>query len=174
VTTESMRSGRQASATRRRQRILKAITDAANAGEEITVSAIARQAGVDRSCLYRHRDLLAQIHAVQAAPPAASGKGPVVSHQSLRADLANADGRNARLLARNRQLERRLSELLGEQAWRESGLGSPLDVDQLQRRVVELEQHTIALQGELAERTEELHAARAANRELMIRLNAHH
>lgn len=129
---------------------------------------------MDRSYLYRHRELLAQIHAVEAAPPGASGNGPVVSRQSLQADLANADARNARLVARNRQLERRLSELLGEQAWRESGLGAPLDVDQLQRRVVELEQHTVALQAELAERAEELHAARAANRELMIRLNAQH
>lgn len=39
-----MRSGRQASATRRRQRILTALADAAKAGEEITVSAIARRA----------------------------------------------------------------------------------------------------------------------------------
>jgi hypothetical protein len=32
---------------------------------------------VDRSCLYRHRDLLAQIHAVEAAPPVTSGNGPI-------------------------------------------------------------------------------------------------
>jgi hypothetical protein len=174
VTADPMRSGRQASATRRRQRVLKALTDTAKAGEEITVSAIARRAGVDRSYLYRHRDLLAQIHAVEATPPATSGNGPVVSRQSLQADLANADARNARLVARNRRLEKKLSELLGEQAWQESGLGAPLDVDQLQRQVVQLEQHTIALQAELAERAEELHTARAANRELMIRVNAQH
>jgi AcrR family transcriptional regulator len=48
---------------RRRQRVLAAITQTAADGTELTVSAVARAAGVDRSYLYRHRDLLEQLHA---------------------------------------------------------------------------------------------------------------
>ncbi|MFF4139722.1 hypothetical protein ACFY1B_52245, partial [Streptomyces mirabilis] len=90
---------------------------------------------------------------------------------SLQADLANALERNTRLQTRIRQLEKRLSEAMGESAWVESGLGAPLDVDQLQRRIANLEQQLAKKQDELEERTDELDAARAANRELTRALN---
>ncbi|MFB8128594.1 hypothetical protein [Streptomyces mirabilis] len=89
----------------------------------------------------------------------------------MQADLANALERNTRLDARVRQLEKRLSEQLGEQARRESGLGSPPDIDQLQRRIAMLEQELVEKSRELEERTEEPEAARAANRELTRVLN---
>jgi hypothetical protein len=37
------------------------------------VSGIARAASVDRTFLYRHRDLLAQVRALETAPPATAG-----------------------------------------------------------------------------------------------------
>ncbi len=70
------------------------------------------------------------------------------------------------------QLERRLSEALGERAWHESGLGAPTDIDELQQRVVFLEQHAVDLRLQPEERDQDLDAARAANRELMTRINA--
>ena len=56
--TQAMVDGRRAESTRRRQRVLTALDRAVTDGAEIGVSAIARAAGVDRSFLYRHRDLL--------------------------------------------------------------------------------------------------------------------
>ncbi|MDX3772477.1 hypothetical protein OG963_04355 [Streptomyces sp. NBC_01707] len=50
-------------------------------------------------------------------------------------------------------------------------LGAPVDIDQLQRRIALLEQDLSEKRGELEERTEELEAARAANRELTRSLN---
>ena len=47
------------------------------------------------------------------------------------------------MAARTQQLETRLSELLGEQAWRATGLGAPTDIDQLQQRIVTLEQQIV-------------------------------
>jgi hypothetical protein len=41
----------------------------------------------------------------------------------------------------------------------------------LQRQIVTLEQRVVELQGQLEERTEDLEAARAANRELTRSLN---
>jgi hypothetical protein len=94
-----------------------------------------------------------------------------VTHESLKADLANAQQRIARLAAHNRQLEHKLSELLGEQAWRESGLGAPTDIDRLHQGITSLEQKNVHLARQLEERDLELDAARAANRELICTLN---
>ena len=77
------------------------------------------------------------------------------------------------MAARTHQLEKRLSELLGEQAWRATGLGAPTDIDQLQQRIVTLEQQVVDSRLQLEERDQDLTAARAANRELMTRLNAY-
>jgi transposase-like protein len=94
-------------------------------GTELTVSAIARQAGVDRSFLYRHRDLHAAVLARADEPLAASPRGPAASRSSLTADLANAHERGARLSRENTQLRQRLSEHLGDQAWRASPASAP-------------------------------------------------
>jgi hypothetical protein len=168
--TAAMRAGRRADTARRRQRVTVALATAVEHGDEIAVAAIARHAGVDRSFVYRHRDLLEQIHAAQAEPPGA-GSGPTVTRASLQADLLAAQQRNVRLAAQIRQLENRLSELLGEQTWRESGLGAPGDIDHLNHRIVTLEMQTVDLQLQLDERVQDLDAARATNRTLMTQLN---
>jgi transposase-like protein len=169
---EKMRAGRQADSARRRQRVITAISQAGTVGIEISVSGIARAAGVDRTFLYRHRDLLGQIHALEAAPPGAGGTpGPAVTRASLQADLLAAHERAARLNALVWQLEKRLSELLGEQTWQQSGLGAPADIDALSRKITQLEQQAADLRIQLSERDDELAAARAANRELMTSIN---
>jgi hypothetical protein len=168
-----MRKGRQADSARRRQRVIATLNRATADGTEITVAGIARAAAVDRAFLYRHRDLLEKIHALEAAPPAAGGTAsPSVTCASLQADLLAAHERSVRLDARVRQLEKRLSKALGEQAWHESGLGAPADIDALSQKATHLEQQAIDLRLQLEERDQDLAAARAANRELMAQLNA--
>jgi hypothetical protein len=171
--TAAMTKGRQADSARRRQRVIAALSKASADGTEISVSSIARAAAVDRTFLYRHRDLLGKIHALEATPPSAGeGAGPAVTRASLQADLLAAHERAVRLNARVQQLEHRLSEVLGEQAWRDSGLGAPADIDALSPKITHLEQQVTDLRLQLEERDEELAAARAANRELMAQLNA--
>ena len=123
--------GCRADSGRRRQRVVKALNQARTQGHEISVSAIARMASVDRSFLFRHKDLLAEIHTAEATPLAGEDRVGVMLG-SLKADLANPQQRITRLADHNQKLERKLSELLGEQAWRESGLGAPTEIDQLQ------------------------------------------
>ncbi|MFJ5842398.1 DUF6262 family protein [Streptomyces shenzhenensis] len=166
----SMTDGRRADSARRRERVLKALDVLLRSDQDITVSGLARAARVDRTYLYRHRDLLERVRAAAAAPPE-EGRIAAVSRASLRADLTNALERNRRLAVRVRQLEKRLSESLGETAWQESGLGASADIDQLQRRITLLEQDLADVRGQLDERTEELDAARAADRELTRALN---
>lgn len=166
----SMTDGRRADSDRRRERVLKALDVLLRGDQDITVSGLARAARVARTYLYRHRDLLERVHAAAAAPPE-EGWIAAVSRASLRAGLTNALERNRRLTVRVRQLEKRLSESLGETAWKESGLGASADIDQLQRRITLLEQDVADVRGQLDERTEELEAARAADRELTRALN---
>jgi hypothetical protein len=169
--TGPMLAGRQADSARRRQRVIT-ILDRAASGEEISVSGVARAAGVDRTFLYRHPDLLGRIHVLEAAPPpATAAAGPAVTQMSLQADLLAAHERAARLAAHTRRLEQRLSSTLGEQAWRESGLGAPADIDALNHKIITLEQQVTGLRIQIDERDQDLAAARAANRELMARLN---
>ncbi|GAA0436614.1 hypothetical protein Acor_82840 [Acrocarpospora corrugata] len=86
--TDAMMKGRQADSARR-QRVIAALDQARSHGTEISVSAIARAAAVDRSFLYRHRDLLQQLQVLEAAPPGTGqGTGPAVTRASLQADLS--------------------------------------------------------------------------------------
>lgn len=166
----AMVEGRRAETDRHRQRVLAAITAAGAGGEAVTVSGIARRAGVDRTFFYRHRDLLDQVHALATQPPNHRHDAGV-TRSSLQADLHAAQGRCVRFAARVQQLERRLSELMGEQTWQSSGLGAPDDIDHLHRRIASLEAEVADVRIQLGERTDELNAARLANRELMTRLN---
>ncbi|MGW5449340.1 hypothetical protein [Streptomyces asiaticus] len=68
-------------------------------------------------------------------------------------------------------MEKRLSQALGSQAWQESGLGAPVDIEELQRKITRLEQHNVELTARLEEVHPDLDAAREANRDLTRALN---
>jgi hypothetical protein len=134
------------------------------------VSAVARAAAVDRSFLYRHHDLRAQIHVQAATAPGTSPASTAASRQSLLADLANLQEQNQRR-RQNLALTARLSEALGAEVFHESGIGHPGESGQLRSPIAELEQHVLGQRQQLQERTDELDAARAANRDLMALAN---
>jgi hypothetical protein len=169
--SQPMLDGRHADSARRRQRVITALDHAAAEGAEINASGIARAARVDRTFLYRHHDLLEKIHALQTEPARGDGDGPAVTRASLQADLLAAHERAIRLNTRIQHLEKRLSQALGDQAWHESGLGAPADIDALNQKINHLEQQVIDLRLQLEERGGELAAARTTNRELMTQLN---
>lgn len=101
-----------------------------------------------------------------AMPPPRPPAPPVIN-----ATVLGAQQRCARLAAHVQQLEHRLSQALGEQAWHQSGLGAPADIDHLNARITTLEQQLLDQRLQLEERDQDLDAARAANRELMAQLN---
>lgn len=140
-------------------------------GDEITVSAVARNAGVDRSFLYRHHDLRSQILAL-AAEPEPHPPTTRTSHRSLLADLANLHAHNERLRHQNTKLSERLSELLGEQVFHDAGITRTDEIGTLRQRVADLEQQLLDRRQDLRDRDDELAAARATNRDLMTRLNS--
>jgi hypothetical protein len=168
----AMADGRRADSQRRRERVAKALQTAAASGAEISISAIARTAGVDRSFFYRpqHRDLLAAVQAAASEPR--DGVGPAASRASLQADLANSQDRCKRLADQVSLLEKRLSTAIGEDVWSRSGLGSSIDVEDLHRQIITLEETNADLRLKMEDLEEELTAARANNRELMTQFNA--
>ncbi|MER7539737.1 hypothetical protein ABTX77_33930 [Streptomyces sp. NPDC097704] len=124
-----------------------------------------------RSLVHRHGDLHSAVLARVAEPPPGAAAGSHVGRQPLPADVANLTARNGRLSVHITRLERRLSEALGQAVWGASGLGAPADVETLTRRIGEPEQRILDLRSELAERDEDLAAARAANRDLLAQPN---
>jgi len=169
-TTTALTESRRRDSATRRQRVINAVSRLAAAGDDLSVSSVARAARVHRSFIYRHSDLHAAVHD-QAARDSTPSDGTRASRQALQADLANALERSARQTQRISQLEKKLSRVLGENAWKEGGLGSPTDVDTLQQRITTLEQQLADVTGRLASRDDDLDAARNANRELMAQLN---
>lgn len=65
----------------------------------------------------------------------------------------------------------RLSEVLGAEVFRTSGIGHHDDTGQLRTRITGLEQTILDLRQQLQERADDLDAARSANRDLMAQLN---
>lgn len=171
-TAKCLTDARRQDSERRRTQVMSALDQLAVHGEEITVSSVSRAAGVHRSLIYRHPDLHAAITARAATePPPGTVTGPSASKQSLVADIANLTDRIRRQDTHIRHLEQRLTEALGEQVWQQAGLGGPPDHDALQKRVGQLAQHITELRQQLADRDDDLDAARAANRQLMSSLN---
>jgi chromosome segregation ATPase len=167
--TNPLLAARRNDSDRRRRKVLDALDRLRTNGDEITVSAVARTAGVDRSFLYRHHDLRSQILAL--AEPEPNPSGTRTSHRSLLADLANLRAHNERLRHHNTKLSERLSEVLGEQVFHDAGLTRTDEIGTLRERVAELEQELLDRRQDLQDRDDELAAARAANRDLMTRLN---
>lgn len=160
--------------------LVLAASDAALARTgHLSISGIARRAGVGRKFIYDHPDLKAQIElkATQATRRQANDMASAtrVSAASLHAELANARAQNHRLNNQLRAAENRLSQAEGARLVADNLLPGTMLTEladrQLAQRNTELEQQLFAAQDHLRRTTEELDAARAINRELMQRAN---
>lgn len=172
ATMESpLTKSRRRDTARRRLQVHNAIAQLRTDGAVVTVSSVARAARVHRSFIHRHPDLHAAVVAAAEHPAEPVPTSSAASFASLRADLLNTRAQNNRLQGRIRTLEDRLSEALGQVTYQASGLGAPDDVRGLQQRLADSQQQILELRQQLEERSDELAAARAANRELMTHLN---
>ncbi len=171
-TPPALAKARQRDVDRRRQRVHQALADMHVDGSEISISSAAARARVHRSFIHRHPDLHAAV--LQAAADAVehpSAAATTISHRSVLAENANLHETNRRLSQHIRDLEDRLSELHGQQAFERSGLGAPTGTAALQAELEQHRQANLDLKRVLEERDEELAAARETNRRLMNQLN---
>jgi hypothetical protein len=153
---------------RRRQRVHQALADMHVDGSDVSVSAVAVRAKVHRSFIHRHPDLHAAVRTAAAkSVTTPSPTSTAISHRSTLAENANLRAQNQRLAQHIRDLEDRLSEMLGQQAFERSGLGAPTNTSALQSELDQQRQTNLDLKRTLEERDEELAAARETNRRLM-------
>ncbi|GIE81986.1 hypothetical protein Aph02nite_79360 [Actinoplanes philippinensis] len=167
----ALAAARAGDTTRRHDRVRQALTALVEAAHDITISSVARAAGVHRSFIYRHPELRLAVEQAQRSTTISTAA--VASAAWLHTDLANAQAQNARLVQQIKLLENRLSDALGVQAHQASGIGAPDKAAQLEYRCLELEQRVRDLTHQLEERTDDLEAARVANRNLMTLINRH-
>lgn len=169
---DALLQARRRDVDRRRRQVHEALRALLEAGEQITLSSVARHARVHRSFLHRHPDLRADVLEAADNPPTklrTANGGP--SKRSLEAENLNLRDTNQRLRRHVSDLEERLSELLGEQVATRSGLGVDICHTQLERQVETLKQTVADLRGTLTDREDELDAARQTNRQLLATLN---
>jgi hypothetical protein len=165
-------AARRRDVERRRAQVHKAITDMHGDGSEITISATADRAGVHRSFIHRHNDLRSAVLAAAAdSIDSPSPAATTISHRSVLAENANLHASNGRLSQRIRDLEDRLSEAFGQQAFERSGLGAPTSTAALQDDLERHKQLLLDRDNRITELEEELAASREANRGLMAELN---
>lgn len=174
----AMHGQRRLASQLKRERVAGALDACLAAGSEITVAAIARQAGVSRKFIYSHPDLRAELElrAVRATQSGgATGLADArVTGASLRADAENYKAQNQRLRQQLRALEGRLSETLGSQiaaALPRDERSEHGDHDALLERLEQSEGRAFELEEALAAASEELDAVREINRELLSQHN---
>lgn len=173
---EPLAASRRLDSTTKQARVRAAINDTVTSGAALNVAALARRANVSRRFIYDHPELRAE--AEQQAVVSATRDSAAVSAQtavttaSLRADLANAKAANQRLQTDLGALRRRLGRALGQDVLAEIAGDEQTTIAALSApRVAELEHALFETQEALAERVEELEAARQINRELLERIN---
>ncbi len=167
-------AARRRDVARRQERVQQALDLMRVDGSPITISAVAARARVHRSFIHRHPALRARVCAAADDPGLPGGSDDPsarTSRRSLEADNLNLADTNRRLSQRIADLEHRLSELLGEQAFARTGLGAARDHSALQNQIGQLEHQLRETGRRLEERDEELAAAREAHRRLMTATN---
>jgi uncharacterized protein DUF6262 len=168
----ALAKARQRDVDHRQQRVHQALAGMTTEGSEITISSVAARARVHRSFIHRHLDLHAAVlTAASQALTAPSPASTAISHRSVLAENANLHQQNRRQAQHIRDLEDRLSELLGQQAFERSGLGAATNTAALQAEIDRQRQTVLDLTRAIEERDEELAAARETNRQLMAQLN---
>ena len=152
---EALIATRQRDSTRRRQRVLDALDQLAAAGGRNQRLGCRPRCG-SGSVVPLPSPRPARPDHARAAASGTSPASTTVSRPSLLADLANLQEQNQRLRRQNHSLTARLSEILGAEVFRASGIGHPGETGQLKTRVAELEQTIFDLRQQLEERTDEL------------------
>ena len=181
----ALKRSRHRESTSKRRHAAEALETMVAAGEPITFPAVARRAGVSVSLLYADADLAGRLSDARSRQQAAGRDRAwrlparsLVTEQSLRVDLANANDQARRLRGEVAALRERVARAFGDAADEASGRTTSPLLDQFQERTAKLEAYNVQLRervGELEaalqEATETLEAARAMNRELMTEIN---
>lgn len=175
--TEAMRQQRSLSSTHKLERVVAVTRALLERGDDPAMAEIARRAEVSRNFLYKpdvRHAITAEVQAAGDRLYAGLATTSRVTAASLRAEIENYKAQNGRLRDQLRQLEAKLSRVLGVAVLDELPLDDHRDVGneaRLQQRVEQLESEAFELREALADREEQLEAVRTINRELVAQQN---
>jgi chromosome segregation ATPase len=171
--TDAMVTTRRTDADARAERVRAVLAQMVAVGEVWDLSTVAAKASVSRGLIYRRLELRADFDAtvekVQADFARGLSASAQVSAASLRADLENSRAQVRRLQTQVSALESRVGDRIAQDVNEELAAGG--DVARLREEIIQLETALNAARTALADRDEELAAARQVNRELMTKLN---
>lgn len=171
--TDAMAAARRTDADARAERVRAVLAQMVAVGEVWDLSMVAAKASVSRGLFYRRTELRAEfdeaVEKIQAAFARGLSSSARVSAASLRADLENARAQIRRLQAQVSTLEARVSDRIADDVADELAAGG--DVARLREEIIGLERDLNDTRSALADRDDELAAARQVNRELMTKLN---
>lgn len=176
-TTEANRI-KKAQATANRERIARAIVTLKQRNQQVTVSAVAREAGVSPDTVRRSGDSYEEIKKHRDDVPSLRRGSPPVSaqaHQALKARLMAAQAEVSELKNEVRKLQRVVHQTLGTSP----GAMDPVDAEEMRQEnaelavlVGDLRRQVSALQDERANLAEELTAAHDVSRGYVRELTA--
>lgn len=166
-------AARRLDSTTKISQVLAALESVLGAGKPLSIASLARRAGVSRRFIYDHPELRAEAErrSAQVADrhAGATSASARVTVASLRTDLTNAKATNHRLTTELGALRRRLGQQLGQDVL--ADLEHAVPAGAANGRLAELEQSLFQAGEDLAQRSEELDAARQINRELLAKIN---
>lgn len=175
VRGEAMVAQRRLDSQLKRERVIAAADARLAAGHELSIAAIARNAGVSRKFIYAHPDLQAVIkqraqQSLTTGQARADATGRVTI-ASLRADAANLKAQNRRLREQLTALEQRLSTAIGTEIANDLDPAAGQSAEQLDVELEASRARVFELEEALADASEELEAVREINRELITAHN---
>lgn len=176
VRGQAMAATRRLDSQVKHDRVLAATNARLGTGEDLTVAAVARHAGVSRKFIYDHPELRAQIEHRAGQRTNSNTSAAVadsrVTVASLRVDLANGKAHNHRLRQQVRALEQRLSLTLGREVAQHLDPDDATELpDELRAQLQVAHARTFEIGEQLADAREELDAVREINRELLADRN---
>lgn len=175
--TEAMRQQRSLTSTHKFERVVAVTRALLERGDDPAMAEIARRAEVSRNFVYKPEVRHAIALEMQAAGEQLSARlttSSRVTAASLRVELENYKAQNGRLRDQLRQLEGKLSRVLGAAVLDDLPIDDHRDVGteaRLQERIEHLENEALDLRDAIADREEQLEAVRTINRELVAQQN---
>ena len=171
--TQRLAALRRLDSADKARRVLAALDATLGTGEPLTIAALARRAGVSRRFIYDHPELRAEAGCAAPRPPAVTPQRLPRAPGSPSPRYAPTSPTPRPPATGSPPSTPPSAARLGQDAL--AGLDpATSDTSAASGRLPQLEQALFEAGEQLAQRTEELQAARQINRELISRLNREH
>lgn len=168
---DDLKRSRSQDSLRKYDAVARATIDLSAAGYPFSVQDVANAAGVHRSFIYRHPELRLRVSEAENVTNRHSPQDSGKSVTALLSENHSLKAVNARLMNQIAALEKRLSELLGEAVYRDTGLGAGSAEVAAREEVERLKHLLMESDRKVSIAQEDLQATREVNKQLLLDMN---